>query len=46
MMTHILSNLPEKYQTIVEILEDKLNEEQHPLNIERIRYINQTNKLS
>ena len=37
MMTHILSNLPDKYRTIVEILEDELNEKYQPLTIERIR---------
>ena len=36
MMTHILSNLPEEYQAIVEILEDDLDDEDDPLTIERI----------
>ena len=36
MMTHILSNLPEEYQTIVEILEDELDDKDYPLTIERI----------
>ena len=40
-MTHILSKLPEKYETIVEILEDKLVDKDKSHNIERIR-----NKLS
>ena len=41
MMTNILSNLPEEYQTIVEILEDKLDEKYHSLTIDITR-----NKLS
>ena len=36
MMTHILSKLSEEYQTIVEILEDVLDDEDNPLTIERI----------
>ena len=36
-MTHILLNLPEEYQTIVEILEEKLHDKDDPLTIERIR---------
>ena len=36
-MTHILSKLSEEYQTIVEILEDALDDKFNPLNIERIR---------
>ena len=36
-MTHILSNLPEEYHTIFEILEDGLDDEDDPLTIERIR---------
>ena len=36
MMTHVLLNLPEEYQTIVEILEDKLNDKDDPLTIESI----------
>ena len=36
MITHILSNSPEEYQKIVGILEDKLNEKDHPITIERI----------
>ena len=36
-MTHILSNLPEEYQIIVEGIEEKLYEKYHPLTIERIR---------
>ena len=35
-MTHILSNLPEEYQTIVEILEGILDDENHPLTIKRV----------
>ena len=37
MMTHILLKLPEEYQTIVEILEKKIDDEENPLTIERIR---------
>ena len=37
MMTHILSNLSKEYQNIVETLEDKLYDEDDPLNIERVR---------
>ena len=37
MMTHILLNLPAEYQTILEILEDKLDDKDNPLTIERIR---------
>ena len=37
MMTNILSNLPEEYQPIVEILEDQLYNKYYPLTIERIR---------
>ena len=36
MMTHILLNLPEEYGTIVEIIEDKLDEKDHPITTERI----------
>ena len=36
-MTHILSNLPEEYQTMVKILKDKLDDNDEYLNIERIR---------
>ena len=36
-MTCILLNLPEDYQSILEILEDRLYDEDNPLNIERIR---------
>ena len=36
MMSHILSNLPEEYQTIVEILEDKLDNDSDFITIERI----------
>ena len=36
MMTHILSNLPKDYQNTIEILEDKLDDEENPLTIERI----------
>lgn len=36
-MTHILSNLPEVYQNIVEILEDYLDDEDAPQTIKRIR---------
>ena len=37
MMSHILSNLPEEYQTIVEILEDKLDDDSDFITIQRIR---------
>ena len=37
MMTRILSYLPEEKQTIVEILEEKLDDKYNPLTIERIR---------
>ena len=37
MMSHILSNLLEEYQTIVEILEDKLDDDSDFITIERIR---------
>ena len=37
MMTHILSNLPEEYQTIAGILEDELYDKDKPLTIDRIR---------
>ena len=37
MMTHILSNLPEEYHTIMEIIEDKLDDKYYPPTIERIR---------
>ena len=37
MMSHILSNLPEEYQTIVEIIEDKLDDGSDFITIERIR---------
>ena len=36
-MTHILLNLPEEYQTIVENIEDKLYDKDNPLTIESIR---------
>ena len=36
-MTHVLLKLPEEYQTIVEILEKKIDDEENPLTIERIR---------
>ena len=36
MMSHILSNLLEEYQTIVEILEDKLDYDSDFITIERI----------
>ena len=35
-MAHILSNLPEEYETIVEIQEDKLDDKDNTLTIERI----------
>ena len=38
MMTHILLNLPEEYQDIVEILEDKLDEDKNTLTINMICY--------
>ena len=37
MMTHIILNLPEEYQTMVEILEYKSDDDSKPLTIERIR---------
>ena len=37
MMTHILSTLPEEYQNIVQILEDKLYDDDNPVTIKRIR---------
>ena len=37
MMTHILSNLPEEYQTILEIIEDKLDNDSDFITIERVR---------
>ena len=36
MMTHILLNLPEEYQTIMEILKEELYDNDGPLTIERI----------
>ena len=33
MMTHILSNLPEEYQIVVEILENKLDDEDNTLTV-------------
>ena len=36
MVTHILSNLPKEYQIIVEIIEDKLDDEENLLTIDRI----------
>ena len=36
MMTNILSNLPEEYQTIFEIIQGKLDYKENPLTIERI----------
>ena len=36
-MTRMLLNLPEEYQTIVEIIEDYLDDKNNPLTIERIR---------
>ena len=35
-MTYIISNLPEEYQIIVEILEDKLDDDNGPLTIDMI----------
>ena len=35
-MTHIILKLPEEYQIIVKILEDKLGGKDDPLTIERI----------
>ena len=51
MMSHILSNLPEEYQTIVEILEDKLDNDSDFVTNERIHdkilvKYDQTNKQS
>ena len=51
MMSHIQSNLPEEYQTIVEIIEDKLDDDSDFITIERIRdnilvKYDQTNKKS
>ena len=37
MMSHILANLSEEYQTIIEILEDKLDYDSDSITIERIR---------
>ena len=37
MMTNILLNLPEENQITVEILEDRLDDKDNPLTIERIR---------
>ena len=37
MMTNILLNLPEENQITVEILEDRLDDKENPLTIERIR---------
>ena len=37
MMTCILSNLPEEYQTIVEIIEEKIDYENNPITTEKIR---------
>ena len=36
-MTRILSNLPEEYQTIIEVLKYELYDKDDPLIIERIR---------
>ena len=36
MITHIILNLPEEYQTKIEILEEKLDDKDIPLNIKRI----------
>ena len=36
-ITHILSNLTGEYQTIVEIIEDYINDKYNPLIIENIR---------
>ena len=38
MMTNILLNFPEDYQTILETIEDKLYDKDHPLTIEKIRH--------
>ena len=35
-MTHILSNLPESYKNILEILEDDLDYDNNPQTIDRI----------
>ena len=35
-MTHIISNLPEEYQTIVEMIKDGLYKEDNPLTTKRI----------
>ena len=35
MMTHILSELTEEYQTIMEIVDNKLDYKHNPLTIER-----------
>ena len=37
MMSHILSDLPEEYQTILEIIEDKLDNDSEFITIERVR---------
>ena len=36
MMTNIISNLPEEYQNIIEILKYELDDKEEPLTIERI----------
>ena len=38
MMTHIILNLHEEYQTIIEILEDKMEDKGNPITTERIFY--------
>ena len=38
MMTHIISNLPEGYENIVENLEEELYDDVGPLTIEMITY--------
>ena len=37
MITHIILNLPEEYQTIVEILEEKLDYEYNTSTLDKIR---------
>ena len=36
-MPHMLSSLPEEYKTIVEIIQDKIDDDKYPLTIKRIR---------
>ena len=45
MITHILSNLPEEYTTIIKILKDELNDNNDSLAVEMINF-NQMNEHS